>query len=577
MNGEMHRFSLIRFLSGHLDGFNKAVILIGSVSLLMVFPIVALPIIGQLLVDNALSGINPDWGLPAVIASGCCWLVLCVLWYMRGRAWRYRLSMSVSSASEMFWHTIRLPLFFFSDKYAADITNRVHYGSDMADRLIDKILFGFQYLIFVVIYMVIMVRYNAFLSLFAIAHIILSLYVVRKVHARQVMVDKRRCAETDCLFGITSAGVENIEAIKGSSSESVFFQTWVESFTKSQNASTSTTQTNIRFETIPQILNAILTVVVLGIGAWYVMQGLFTAGMLMTYQTLIASLTEEIGHTVNVTKYMASVNANAQRMNEVLEAPCDVDEVLTPPAPNKSSKLRGRVELRNVSFGYDRSRPPLIKDFSMVLEPGKSTAFVGPSGCGKSTIAKLVSGLYKPWEGEILYDGIPLEEVDRNVFSNSVSIVDQNIVMFEGSVADNVKLWDDSVEDFAMIMACHDAQIHDEMSVRDEGYASLMESGGKNFSGGQRQRIELASAFVKDPSIMIMDEGTSALDAVTEERVMTSIANMGCSLIMIAHRLSTIRDCDEIIVLDGGKVVERGKHSDLVESKGFYYQLVKNG
>ena len=219
---------------------------------------------------------------------------------------------------------------------------------------------------------------------------------------------------------------------------------------------------------------------------------------------------------------------------------------------------------------------PILKDIHLEIPRGKITCIIGPSGCGKSTIAKLVSGLYKPWSGEVLFDGMPQSQINRDVFANSVAIVDQNIVLFDGPISDNVKLWDESIEDFAMILACHDAQIHEEIAIRDGGYQAAVECGGRNFSGGQRQRLELATAFAKEPSVMIMDEGTSALDSVTEEFIMNSIRNMGCSQIIIAHRLSTIRDCDEIIVLREGKVVERGNHEQLMAAKGFYSQLVDN-
>lgn len=238
-------------------------------------------------------------------------------------------------------------------------------------------------------------------------------------------------------------------------------------------------------------------------------------------------------------------------------------------------KLSGRIEMRHVTFGYVPDAPPLISDFSLTLDAGKTVAFVGLSGCGKSTLSKLVSGLYEPWSGQILFDGVDSHDVNRNVFNNSVAMVDQNIVLFDGTVADNVKLWDESIEDFAMIFACHDAQIHEEIASRSNAYDSTVENGGMNFSGGQRQRLEIASALAKEPTILIMDEGTSALDAVTEERVMRAIKNMGITLIMVAHRLSTIRDCDEIVVLDKGQVVERGNHEELMKHEGgLYGQLV---
>ena len=239
-------------------------------------------------------------------------------------------------------------------------------------------------------------------------------------------------------------------------------------------------------------------------------------------------------------------------------------------------KLMGNIELKNVTFGYSRLSEPIIKNFSLTVRPGERIALVGSSGCGKSTISKLVSGLYQPWSGEILYDGKPLSEVDRNVFTGSIAVVDQEITLFEDSISDNIKMWDTSIEDFEMILAARDAQIHEEIMRRDGGFNYKIAEGGKNFSGGQRQRLEIARVLAKDPTVVILDEATSALDAKTEFDVVNAVKERGITCIVVAHRLSTVRDCDQIIVLENGVAVERGTHEELYAKGGLYTRLISN-
>ena len=297
--------------------------------------------------------------------------------------------------------------------------------------------------------------------------------------------------------------------------------------------------------------------------------------MIMAFQGFLSSFTAPASTLISASQTLQEMRTEMERIEDVMEYPIDPVYTNTTEAEDYA-KLTGEIEMKNVSFGYSRLANPLIQDFNLTLKPGSRVAFVGSSGCGKSTLSKLISGLYQPWSGEILFDGKPMNEIDRSVFTGSLAVVDQDIILFEDTIANNIKMWDDSIEDFEMILAARDARLHEDIMRRDGGYQYKLTEGGKDFSGGQRQRLEIARVLAQDPTIIIMDEATSALDAKTEYEVVNAIKDRGITCIVVAHRLSTIRDCDEIIVLDRGNVVERGTHDALYAKGGLYTQLVSN-
>jgi len=304
------------------------------------------------------------------------------------------------------------------------------------------------------------------------------------------------------------------------------------------------------------------------------MTGQFTVGMVMAFQGFLGSFMQPAQTLISAGQQFQELRTEMERVEDVMKYPTDVeiDEEIDEEADYE--KLSGTVELKNVTFGYSRLSPPLIENFSMKMEPGSRVAFVGSSGCGKSTLAKLISGLYQPWEGEILFDGKHINEINRSVFTGSVAVVDQDITLFEDTIENNIKMWDNTIEDYEMMMAARDAQIHDDIMQREGGYRYKLTEGGRDFSGGQRQRLEIARVLAQDPTIIVMDEATSALDAKTEYDVVNAVKQRDITCIVIAHRLSTIRDCDEIIVFDHGKVIERGTHEELMALNGAYTKLV---
>lgn len=569
------KFNAVKFISEHFLGFKEAMIGVLLCYFLLIFPRIATPLLSQVFLDNILSGKNSEW-----VNSFFLMVIIVLIFEILIRAietstWKKRMRMTINASTELLWHTLHLPMNYFHGHYAGGVASEMASPTTITTLMLGKMVQIVSETILIVVYVLFMIRYSVVLSLFAIAHILLSIYVLRKVNGKRVHLNQEMEDESSNLHGFTSASICNIEAIKGSGAEYGFFQRWANQFAIAQNASIKCTTQNIYLSAVPAILQAIASVFVLGLGVYYIIDGQLTVGMLMAFQGFMGGCLVSMNKLSEKFKVWANVKARCRIMHNNLSIPAEVSEDFEDARAIEGGKLKGFVELKNVTFGYDRSQGPLIKNFSLKLEPGKSIAFVGPSGSGKSTLAKLISGLYSPWEGEVLFDDKPLEKINKRVFNNSVAVIDQNIVLFDGTVSDNVKLWDESIEDFAMIFACHDAQIHEEIASRSNAYDSIVENGGKNFSGGQRQRLEIASALAKEPVVVVMDEGTSALDAVTEEKVMTAIKFMGASLIMIAHRLSTIRDCDEIIVLDHGVVVERGNHDELIEKKGFYSRLVE--
>ena len=326
---------------------------------------------------------------------------------------------------------------------------------------------------------------------------------------------------------------------------------------------------------IPAGISALSNTLIMALGVLLTMQGEFTIGMVMAFQGFLTAFSAPTSSLIESGQRLQEMRSEMERVEDVMEYPADpVFEQSDAAEGDDRNKLSGDISIKGVTFGYSRLEKPLIQDFDLTIRAGSKVAIVGPSGCGKSTAAKLIAGLYQPWSGEILFDGKPMKQIDRGVFTGSLAVVDQEISLFEDTIANNIRLWDDSIDDLEVTRAARDAQLHESIMQRQGGYQYRIREGGKDFSGGQRQCMEIARVLAQDPTIIIMDEATSALDARTERDVIDAISHRGITCIMVAHRLSTIRDCDEILVMDKGRVVERGKHDQLVAEGGLYAQLV---
>ncbi len=570
--------SVVSFAKKRLKGAGAAIAFVVLTTVISSLIGIINPAFSRIFLDRLLTGENPEWFMPFIFAfAGMGAVQLVVEWLQTVYSLKINGKMSVVGSTEYMWKVLRMPMEFFSQRMAGDIQQRQSMNASVAQSLVQTFAPLALNTIMMVFYLVVMLRYSVILTLVGLASIVINLAVSRIISKKRMNITRVSMRDSGKLAGATVAGIEMIETIKASGAENGFFEKWA-----GYQASVNTQQ--VRFEKlnqylgmIPAFVSSLASTAVLILGVYFTINGEFTVGMIMAFQGFLGSFTAPAQTLISAGQTLQEMRTEMERVEDVMEYPTDVNYDNDAVSEDEEyGKLTGNVELKNVTFGYSRLAEPLIKDFNLTLKTGSRVAFVGTSGCGKSTLSKLVSGLYKPWSGEILFDGKPLSEIDRSVFTGSLAVVDQDIILFEDTIANNIKMWDNSIEDFEMIMAARDAQLHEDIMRRDGGYNYKITEGGKDFSGGQRQRMEIARVLAQDPTIIILDEATSALDAKTEYEVVKSIKDRGITCIVVAHRLSTIRDCDEIIVLDNGVVVERGTHEELYAKNGVYTSLVTN-
>ena len=535
------------------------------------------PFFQQVYTDNVITRKNAEWFGPLMFFYIALFLLELLTWLVVSPLRKRHFSkLNILANSRFVISLLRLPMSrveqFTSGELVARYTS-IRTVSRTMDKFSSAVVFSLRPLICSWL----LLTYSWKLGLVVVISM-LALVLVMRATANTLKQKARGSEVTDArLQGLTTTGIKNIETIKSMGGERNFFSQWESAFVEALNARVKTNSSMMRVGAIPLLVLHLSNALILCLGAWYILKGELTPGMLLASQALATSIIFPVNFGITTAQFMFRSHAAMERLEEVEEASLEGNSLALPEIDRlpARSKLSGEVELRNVTFGYDRSQPPVLKNFSLKITPGQRVAFVGFSGCGKSTIAKLISGLYDVWEGEVLLDGIPVQQVNRAVKDNSLSVVNQDITLFEGTIADNIKMWDQSIEDFSMVMAANDAQIHEDIANRPGAYQSLLAENGKNFSGGQRQRIEIATALAKDPTILIMDEGTSALDPRTEELVMQHVGHLGITTILIAHRLSTIRDCDCIYVMERGEVLQKGTHEELLSQEGLYKELMK--
>ncbi len=567
--------STVDFALNRLKGTGTAVFFVIMTTIIAALYNLINPVFSRIFLDRLLTKANPGWNNGFLILfSVFCILQITVSWVQTIYSLKINGKMAIVGNASYMWKVLKLPMDFFSQRMAGDIQQRKDENASIASNLVDTFTPLFLDTFMMFFYLFVMIRYSVILTALGIFSIVIDGVMARIISSKRVNITRVQMRDSGKLSGLTVAGVEMVESIKAGGAENGFFARWA-GFQASVNTQMNKfMHLNTYIGMIPQIISQLINSLILVIGVGLTMKGHFTLGMVTAFDGFLASFIGPAESLVGAGQTLQEMRSEMERVEDVMNYPDDKN-VLDRETDNEDySKLEGNIELKHVTFGYSRLSKPVVKDFNISIRQGSRVAIVGNSGCGKSTLSKLIAGLYDPWEGDILFDGKHIREIDRNVFTGSLAVVDQDIILFEDSIKNNIKMWDDSIEDFEMIMAARDAQIHDDIMQRNGGYDHKLIEDGRNFSGGQRQRLEIARVLAQDPTIIILDEATSALDAKTEYDVVKAIKDRGITCIVIAHRLSTIRDSDEIVVLDHGEVVERGTHEELLSKNGHYTELV---
>ena len=570
--------SILGFVMERLSGAKTAIIFVILTTIIANLMGIISPGFSRIFMDRLLTHKNSEWLLPFIIAFSALNIIqIIIAWLQLVYNNRINGKLAVIGSTSFMWKILRMPMEFFSQRMSGDILARQGSNETIANSLVNTFAPLLLNSIMMLFYFVVMIRYNVVLTIIGLSSIVVNIVVSQIVTKKRINASRISMRDSGKLSGTTVSGIEMIETIKASGAENGFFERWAGYQASVIGAEVDFNKFNEYLNLIPSIVSSLTSLLITGIGIYLTIKGEFTIGMITAFEGYLASFTSPFSSLISASQTIQEMRTEMERIEDVMKYPTDViynDQQLD---NNKTyDKLSGAFEMKDVNFGYSKLDEPLIKNFNLSVKPGDRIAFVGESGCGKSTLAKLISGLYQPWTGEITFDGKKITEIDRSIFTGSLAVVDQDIILFEDSIKENIKMWDNSIEDFEVILAARDAQIHEDIVQREGGYNYGLSEGGKDFSGGQRQRLEIARVLAQDPTICILDEATSALDAKTEYEVVKAIKERGITCIVVAHRLSTIRDCDEIIVLDHGDVVERGKHEDLMKLNGYYANLISN-
>ncbi|MCA9987299.1 MAG: NHLP family bacteriocin export ABC transporter peptidase/permease/ATPase subunit [Anaerolineales bacterium] len=571
------RESLVGALRQRLRGSSSALSFLFLATLCLTILGLVIPSFTRIFIDRILVRGLDSWILPLLIAMGVTLLFSLVLNALRQHyLLRLETKLAISGSSQFLWHVLRLPVDFFLQRRAADISVRVYTNDQLAQLLSGQVATNLLNVFLVLFYVLVMIQYDLLLTGVGVLIALLNMLVLRLIARRRVDMSHQVVNEQGKLTSVSYNGVQMIETLKATGREGDFFARWAGHQAKVINAQQKLAVSSELLAALPGLLLSINTALILVLGGLRIMAGELSLGELIAFQALVLSFLAPVNQLVSLGDRLQQTESGMNRVNDVLRYPAETETaVAVADSEVIGQKLSGRIEIRDLSFGYSQLDEPLIENFNLTLNPGARVALVGGSGSGKSTIAKLVAGIFQPWSGQILFDGQARADIPKTRLKNSLAMVDQDIVLIEGTIRQNLTMWDETIPDAWVVRAAKDAAIHEEISSRHNGYDHAISELGSNFSGGQRQRLEIARALANNPSILILDEATSALDPVTEKTIDNNLRRRGCACIIVAHRLSTIRDCDEIIVLENGRVVQRGTHDEMIRVDGPYARLIK--
>jgi NHLM bacteriocin system ABC transporter peptidase/ATP-binding protein len=551
------------------------------ISMMLVLPGIVAPVFGKLFVDNVLVDRLPGWIGPLLIGLALTAVVRAIILGLRLHyLLRLEVKLGITLATRLFWHILRLPIVFFIQRHAGDVASRIALNEEVSQLLSGELATTALQLITLVFFAGAMASYDLALTATVVPFALFNLIALRLAGRRREDMARRLAKDQGQLAAATVGTIRSVETIKSSGLEPDAFARWAGHHAKAMGATQQLDLYTAKLNVLPPLLTALGNTAVLGLGGLRVMQGAMSIGDLVAFQTLAASFSEPTAHLVALGARLQQIKADLARISDALAYPIERRAAATTTGMNASdfvgsARLQGKIELCDVTFGYNPNEPPLIENLSLTIEPGQRVALVGRSGSGKSTVGRLLCGLYPTWSGEILFDGRTPADLAPKVLAHSIAYVDQDVFLFAGTVRENLTLWDSSVDDARLIRALRDAAIFDELAVRPGILDSRVAEGGRDFSGGQRQRIEIARALALEPSILVLDEATSAVDPLVEEQIDENTRRRGCTCVIIAHRYSTIRDCDQIVVLSDGHVEGCGTHSELVASCPLYADLLR--